>query len=48
MKFEAYECKEYHDGKSADLYTMKQIAWTVIVDTRGRTLGFVPPENEEE
>jgi hypothetical protein len=47
MKFQAYECKEYYDGKAVSLFAMEEIAWKLNVDKRGRPLGFVPPENEE-
>jgi hypothetical protein len=47
MKFEAYECKEYYDGKAARLFVMEEIAWKLNVDKKGRPLGFVPPEKEE-
>jgi hypothetical protein len=48
MKFEAYECKEYYDGKAKSLMVMEEIAWMLHVDQRGRPVGFTPPEEEEE
>jgi hypothetical protein len=48
MKFEAYECKEYYDGKAKSLFVMEEIAWTLNVDQRGRPVGFTAPEEEEE
>jgi hypothetical protein len=48
MKFEAYECKEYYDGKAKSLYAMEEIAWRLNVDRRGRPVGFTPPEEDEE
>ncbi len=48
MRFEAYECRKYQDGKAASLYALEEIAWTLNVDKRGRPAGFTPPEKEEE
>jgi hypothetical protein len=48
MRFEAYECMEYYDGKAARLFAMEEIAWKLNVDKRGRSVGFTPPDKEEE
>jgi hypothetical protein len=48
MKFEAYECKEYYNGKATSLFAMEEIAWRLNVNKRGRPVGFTPPEEEEE
>jgi hypothetical protein len=48
MKFEAYECKEYYDGKATSLLAMEDIAWRLNVDNKGRPVGFTPPEKDEE
>lgn len=48
MKFEAYECKKYYEGRAKSLFVMEEIAWTLNVDQRGRPVGFTPPAKDEE
>jgi hypothetical protein len=48
MRFEAYKCGEYQNGRVVSLYAMEEIAWTLNLDKRGRPVGFTPPEKEAE
>lgn len=35
-------CNSYQNKNTADLYSMKEIAWTITADPKGK-MGFAPP-----
>jgi hypothetical protein len=42
------ECSSYSDKRTPDLFSMKEIAWSLMTDKGGRKIGFLSPEQVRE